>query len=174
MRTPRAPSPSPQCARTGATSAEFDVDDDVSGHPGLARKLMLGHATFKAQLDYALINRTSPLLPNLYALGIVLAGACRHFHKLSGWPSKPIASINISTATITTRSCRSIGYAIPFRSSQAVTSSSLAMSLRHSKVTPPRPLSTAFTTPDERPTPQLRSSRLSSRSSRKRDMREPT
>jgi len=65
-------------------------------------------------------------------------------------------------------------YSMPSRSSEAVTPSAFAISIKHSKVTPRLPLSTAFMTPAKSPTRWASSSRLSPRASRRRVMRDPT
>lgn len=153
---------------------ELNIDDDVPGYTRFERELLLRHTFFDAQFDNASAYSTPPSLPYLYSFGIVLTGAGRHVLKLSGRNAGRSHLVSPSASRRGAAPPSSGHYSIPSTRSEAATSSSMAISIKHSKVTPRFPLSTASRTPAERPTRWPNSSRLRPRCSRKRVMREPT
>lgn len=82
--TPKAFAKVPESLVEEPTPAELNIDDDVSGHARLERKLFLGQPAFDTQFHYASAHSSPPSLPNLDTLGVILTEAGRHFLKLSG------------------------------------------------------------------------------------------
>ncbi len=58
--------------------AEFDLDEHVSCHAGVERDFFLSEPPFEAKRADPCADSLACLLPSSCAIGIVLAGACRH------------------------------------------------------------------------------------------------
>lgn len=61
-----------------ATLAEFDLDEHVSRQPRDERELFLRHASVESKRADACADSPACRLPPSRAMGVLLAGACRH------------------------------------------------------------------------------------------------